>query len=157
WLAYPGTTGLSTIDYRLTDPHLDPPEMNDRHYSEQSIRLPDTFWCYDPLDSESEVNSLPVLKKGYITFGSLNTFCKVNPTVLALWSQVLTAVPRSRLILLAPEGSCRQRTLDILGQHGVSSDRITFYGKQPLQRYMGLYNDIDLGLDTFPYNGHTTS
>ena len=79
WLAYPGTTGLSTIDYRLTDPYLDPPGLDDRCYSEESIRLPDSFWCYDPLDSEPAVNALPAAEKGYVSFGCLNNFCKVNP------------------------------------------------------------------------------
>src|SRR5439155_20402717 len=72
WLAYPGTTGLTTIDYRLTDPYLDPPGLDDAYYSEHSIRLPDSFWCYDPLADQPAVNSLPALKNGYVTFGSLN-------------------------------------------------------------------------------------
>ena len=59
WLAYPGTTGLSTMDYRLTDPHLDPPGRFDVFYSEQSVRLPETFWCYDSLTETPPVNSLP--------------------------------------------------------------------------------------------------
>src|SRR5262249_45098774 len=82
---YPGTTGLSAIDYRLTDQHLDPPDLYDRFYSEESIRLPKTFWCYDPPTSEPQVNSLPALGEGGITFGCLNNFCKVNVSVLKLW------------------------------------------------------------------------
>ena len=89
WLGYPGTTGLSTMDYRLTDPYLDPPGENDSCYSEQSIRLPDTFWCYDPLTDQPLVNDLPALANGFITFGCLNNFCKVNDGVLMLWAKVL--------------------------------------------------------------------
>ena len=59
WLAYPGTSGLTAMDYRLTDPYLDPPDLFDAFYSEESIRLPDTFWCYDPLNLEPEVSPLP--------------------------------------------------------------------------------------------------
>jgi predicted O-linked N-acetylglucosamine transferase (SPINDLY family) len=56
WLAYPGTSGLSVIDYCITDPYLDPPGLDDRCYSEESVRLPDSFWCYDPRDGEPAVN-----------------------------------------------------------------------------------------------------
>ena len=87
WLGYPGTTGLDTVDYRLTDPYLDPPGLDDVYYSEQSIRLPDTFWCYDPLTEEPAVNPPPCLEKGFVTFGCLNNFCKVNEPVLRLWAR----------------------------------------------------------------------
>src|SRR5262249_26995372 len=135
WLAYPGTTGLSTMDYRLTDPHLDPPELNGSHYSEESIQLPDSFWCYNPLGFEPPINALPALANGYTTFASLNNFCKVNRAVLRLWATVLRAIDGSRLIMLAPEGTARQRTLEALSQEGISDERITFFAKQPLQQY----------------------
>ena len=154
---YPGTTGLTTIDYRLTDPYLDPPGLYDQYYSEESIRLPDTFWCYDPLESESAVNALPATEKGYITFGCLNNFCKVNCEVLKLWAQVLKAVAGARLMLLAGEGMHRQQTLDVLAAEGVVGDRVTFVAKKPRPEYLRNYHDIDIGLDTIPYNGHTTS
>jgi len=157
WLAYPGTTGLSAMDYRLTDRYLDPPELNDTLSAEESIRLPESFWCYDPFGLELPINSLPAPTNGYVTFGSLNNFCKINPTVLRLWSRVLRSVDRSRLVILAPEGIARERTLEAFTQQGISSDRITFFAKQPLQQYLALYNSIDIGLDTIPANGHTTS
>ena len=77
WLAYPGTTGIGAIDYRFTDPRLDPQGF-EGHYSERSIRLPDSFWCYDPLTDQPEVNALPALERGYLTFGCLNNPCKVT-------------------------------------------------------------------------------
>ncbi len=157
WLAYPGTTGLSTIDYRLTDPYIDPPGLHDQDYSEESIRLPDAFWCYDPLAEEPGVSVLPAVENGCITFGCLNNFCKVNDSVLKLWAGVLTAVDGSRLLLLAPEGSVRRRTLDLLEREGVERDRVTLVARQRRPRYLELYHRIDIGLDTFPYNGHTTS
>src|SRR5262245_12323822 len=80
WLAYPGTTGLSTIDYRLSDPYLDPPGLDEAYYSEETIRLPETFWCYDPL-IEPAINPLPAIQNGYVTFGSLNNFSKLNRVV----------------------------------------------------------------------------
>ena len=106
WLAYAGTTGLSTMDYRLTDPYLDPPGLDDACYVEKSIRLPDTFWCYSPWIEETPVQSLPALQNGYFTLGCLNNFCKINERLLALWAKVLQALPQSRLLLFAPRGPC---------------------------------------------------
>jgi predicted O-linked N-acetylglucosamine transferase (SPINDLY family) len=157
WLAYPGTTGLKAIDYRLTDPNLDPPGLNEECYAEQSIRLRDCFWCYDPLTDGPAVSSLPATTKGHVTFGCLNNFCKVNDAVLDLWARVLSAVDRSRLVLLAPEGSARENVVQLLAKSGISADRITLVARQPRASYLELYHQIDIGLDTFPYNGHTTS
>jgi len=154
---YPGTTGLTTIDYRLTDPYLDTPGRYDDLYSEQSIRLPDTFWCYDPQSEEPPVRSLAALESGVITFGCLNNFCKVNAGVLKLWAQVLKAVNRSRIMVLAPFGSHRERTLDMFRQEGIGADRVAFVANCSRHEYLELYNRIDIGLDTVPYNGHTTS
>ncbi|MGA3065501.1 MAG: tetratricopeptide repeat protein [Tepidisphaeraceae bacterium] len=154
WLAYPGTTGLSAMDYRLTDPYLDPPGEHDEWYSEKSIRLPETFWCYDPLTDQPEVNALPALQNGYLTFGSLNNFCKVTDQTLSLWSRVLKATPNSRLILLSQAGEHRQRVLSGLD---VEPRRVEFVEYQPRERYLRTYLRIDLCLDTFPVNGHTTS
>src|SRR5262249_7315467 len=111
WLAYPGTTGLTAIDYRLTDPYLDPPGLLDRFYREESIRLPETFWCYEPLTDQATVNALPSLEEGVVTFACLNNFCKVNDGCLALWTEVLRQVPGSRLLLLAPRGQARDDVL----------------------------------------------
>src|SRR5262249_18268607 len=102
WLAYPGTTGLSAMDYRLTDPHLDPPGMFDAFYSEESIRLPQTFWCYNPLTELAPPSPLPALENGMTTFGCLNFIGKVSRGALLLWAKVLQRVPKSRLLLLAP-------------------------------------------------------
>jgi protein O-GlcNAc transferase len=157
WLAFPGTTGLSAIDYRLTDPYLDPPALEATDYSERSAWLPDSFWCYDPLSQEPAVNALPALKNGYMTIGSLNNFCKVNTRTLKLWAQVLQKTGTSRLIMLAPEGRHREGVLHLLAQDGIAAERITFVAKQSRARYLELYQQIDLGLDTLPANGHTTS
>jgi protein O-GlcNAc transferase len=157
WLAYPGTTGIAAMDYRLTDPYLDPPGEGDACYTEQSIRLPDTFWCYDPLTDGPPVNDLPALTNGFITFGCLNNFCKVNDAVVVLWARVLRAVPHSRLLMLAPTGQARGHVLEILRQEGIDDSRVEFFDKQPRQVYLHLYHQIDLGLDLLPYNGHTTS
>jgi predicted O-linked N-acetylglucosamine transferase (SPINDLY family) len=158
WLGYPGTTGLETMDYRLTDPYLDPVSAeNDAWYSEQSLRLPHTFWCYDPLTTTIPINELPAIRNEVVTFGCLNNFCKVNTGTLRLWAGALHAVPRSRLLLLAPAGKARRQTLDVLQGEGIDASRIEFADRRPRSQYLELYHRIDIGLDTVPYNGHTTS
>jgi predicted O-linked N-acetylglucosamine transferase (SPINDLY family) len=158
WLGYPGSTGLTTIDYRLTDPHLDPLGIDESIYSEKTIRLPETFWCYDPLDGRDvHVNTLPAQKTGVVTFGSLNNFCKINVGTLNLWAKVLRQVDHSRLLLLAHQGSHRQWTLDRLSGEGIDPARVEFIPFQPRRKYLKVYHRIDIGLDCFPCNGHTTS
>jgi predicted O-linked N-acetylglucosamine transferase (SPINDLY family) len=156
WLAYPGTTGVGAIDYRLTDPHLDPPD-GPLPYGETSLWLPNCFWCYDPLADEPETNELPALTAGHVTFGCLNNFAKANRGVLELWARVLAAVPRSRLLLRAPRGWARDLTLELLRAGNVEASRVEFVDVQDRGAYLASYRRIDIALDTFPYNGHTTS
>ncbi len=154
---YPGTTGLSMIDYRLTDRNLEPPDGFPVPSSENPILLPDTFWCYLPRASMVPVTPLPAEQRKKISFGNFNNFCKVNEPTLALWAKVLLAVPHSTLTLLAPEGAHRARTTAFLQTQGIDPARITFVPHQIGAAYFELYHHIDIGLDTFPYNGHTTS
>jgi protein O-GlcNAc transferase len=157
YLAYPGTTGLAAVDYRLTDPYLDPPGETDGDYAEQSVRLPETFWCYDPLAAEPSPGPLPALESGQITFGCLNNFCKVTAPTVALWAGVLRAVADSRLVLLAARGDHRRRLAEQFREAGVDPGRVEFVEYRPRPQYLELYHEIDVGLDTLPYNGHTTS
>jgi predicted O-linked N-acetylglucosamine transferase (SPINDLY family) len=157
WLAYPGTTGLTAMDYRLSDEHLDPPGMFEAFYAETTVWLPDAFWCYQPLEEGPAVGALPALRIGRITFGCLNNFVKVNAGVLGLWAEVLKAVAGSRLMLLSPEGSARQRVVEAFSSCGVAAERVVFVGRQTREKYLATYGEIDIGLDTVPANGHTTS
>jgi predicted O-linked N-acetylglucosamine transferase (SPINDLY family) len=156
WLAYPGTTGLSAMDYVLTDPWLAPAGF-DAHYSEKVIRLPETFWCYDPLSDDPQVNELPMLSKGRPTFGCLNAPCKISDHTLRLWAAVMKRIENAHLVLMAPQGRHRARLLERFAAQGISADRITMKDFVPRQTYLRNYHQIDLGLDTIPYNGHTTS
>jgi predicted O-linked N-acetylglucosamine transferase (SPINDLY family) len=156
WLAYPGTTGLAAMDYRLSDARLDP-DGHDAHYSEATLRLPDAFWCYDPLTTDPPVNELPALARGHVTFGCLNNPCKLTDATLNLWSGVLEALPAARLRLMAPPGRARRRLVERLAAHAVEADRVHFVPHRPRAEYLLAYHDIDIALDTFPYNGHTTS
>jgi predicted O-linked N-acetylglucosamine transferase (SPINDLY family) len=157
WLAYPGTTGLSTIDYRLTDPYLDPPGLFDACYAEGSVRLADTFWCYDPLTESVPINPLPALAQGHVTFGCLNNFCKINDGVLALWAQILQEMPRARLLLLAPQGETRTQVEAQMERAGVAASRVEFADRQRRRAYFQQYQRLDVVLDPFPCNGGTTS
>ena len=157
WLAYPGTTGLDTMDYRVTDRYLDPPESLDWPYSEQSLVLPDSFWCYDPLTNEVEPGPLPAARERRVTFGCLNHVRKVNETTLQLWARVMHRVDGSTLLLHAPSDDARERILDVLSAAGIGPRRVTFVGRLPRLDYLKLYQQIDIGLDTFPCQGHTTS
>jgi predicted O-linked N-acetylglucosamine transferase (SPINDLY family) len=156
YLAYCGTTGLSMMDYRLTDPHLDPPGRDERFYCEQSVRLPETYWCYRPPSETPPVNALPAFETGHVSFGSLNNFCKVSPAALAVWSRLLQAVPGSRLLLHAHAGRHRDRVRRLLAEQGISAERLAFVGLLPTAEYFGVYQRIDVALDPFPYGGGTT-
>lgn len=158
WLAYPGTTGLPTMDYRITDPLLDPPDSDLSVYSEESLHLPDAFWCYDPLQSDApEVSPLPALENGFVTFGCLNALWKVTDQSIKLWASVLRAVPKSRFVVLTPVGEARAKLLAFFEREGVAPERIECVPRRARAEYLRSYGGIDLCLDTTPYSGHTTS
>jgi predicted O-linked N-acetylglucosamine transferase (SPINDLY family) len=162
WAGYPGTTGLQSIDWRITDPQLDPVEGNNAggtglFYSEKSIRLPSSFWCYRPMTGTPEVNALPAVDGGFITFGCLNNPAKVSERALELWSKVLAAVSGSRLLMLAPEGSRRREVTDFFSRAGIEASRIGFVGPTKPSEHMRRYHRVDICLDPLPYTGHTTT
>ena len=157
YLAYCSTTGLSAMDYRLTDPHLDPPEFEDGRYTERSVHLPRTYWCYRPAEDAPEISPLPMLANGYVTFGCLNNFCKVTAPTLETWRELLFALPDSRLILHALEGTHRQRACEFFAAGGVDPQRIEFVGFLPTAQYLQQFSRIDIALDPFPYGGGTST
>jgi predicted O-linked N-acetylglucosamine transferase (SPINDLY family) len=156
WLGYAGTTGLDAIDYRITDPYLDPPGTDLSVYSEASLHLPETLWCYDSLDPDLQVGPLPALAAGIVTFGCQNSYRKVQPGVLCLWARILCELPGSRLLLYAEE-SAQTNTLQRLAAAGVKPERVEFAGRVSRRNYLERYQRIDIGLDTFPFTGATTS
>ena len=157
YLAYCSSTGLDTVDYRLTDPYLDPPGMDESVYSERTFRLPQTYWCFAPSIDAIDVGGLPALQQGTITFGCLNNFCKISPPALAVWAKLLRALPGARLVVHAHQGSHRQRMLRQLEQQGIAPQRVRFVDRLTLEEYFRLYQQIDIALDPFPYNGGTTT
>jgi protein O-GlcNAc transferase len=147
YLAYAGTSGLQTMDYRFTDPYLDP-EGEDGNYVEKSIRLK-SYWCY--AQPHVSIEGSPISNQ-FITFGCLNSFSKVSDAALATWKRVLDATPKSRLLLFAAPGKHRDVAAAML-----RAERVEFVGQQSLADYLRTYNRIDIALDPFPYVGGTTS
>jgi len=157
---YPSTTGLETMDYRISDDFMDPSSAasRDDFYTEKTIRLPHScFGCFDPPDDPIPVNTPPVEKNGFVTFASLNNFAKVTAATIDLWVRAMGAVPSARLLVRAPRGSARARLLERFARAGIGPARIGFLERVPRSLYYSLYHQIDLCLDTFPYTGHTTT
>jgi predicted O-linked N-acetylglucosamine transferase (SPINDLY family) len=119
--------------------------------------LPDSFWCYDPLTDEPPVNRTPALERGYVSFGCLNNPCKLNDATLLLWARVLAAVGGSRLLLLVPPGAASRELGVRLNAAGIAPRRVDFVPYRPRGEYLRGFHDIDVALDTLPYNGHTTT
>ncbi len=161
YLGYPNTTGLDCIDYRLTDAWADLPGLTDRYYTEELVRLPRCFLCYQPPQAAPEVTDLPAKTVGQITFGSFNHLPKVTPEAIALWSQILQAVPRSRLVLKSRwfgDQLTRARYQALFADCGIDSQRLKLVGLIPdLSQHLAFYSKIDIALDPFPYNGTTTT
>jgi predicted O-linked N-acetylglucosamine transferase (SPINDLY family) len=155
-LGPPATTGLTTIDYRLTDRFLDPPGRGDQDYTEQSIRLPHCFWCYQPPEDAPPVGALPAERNGFVTFGCLNRFDKVSRPALAVWSDILRSLPGARLVIQAEPGGHREKVYERMSAAGVTADRIECVARVPERAYLERYQNLDLSLDPFPYNGHTS-
>ncbi len=157
YLGYQNTTGMSAMDYRLTDDHADPPGMTETQYSERLERLPESFFCFAPSPQAPEVNALPAATNGFITFASFNHINKLRPETLQVWAQILKSTPKSRLLVLgyAP-GRFESNVRDIMARSGIDPARLRVVNKRPRDEYLRLHHEIDIALDTFPFNGHTT-
>ncbi len=157
YLGYPDTTGMTQIDYRLTDGLADPPGASEQYHTEKVVRLPDCFACYRPPENAPEVGPLPALCTGGITFACLNDAAKLNGEVVKLWSRVLTEVQDARLMLRCPQGTAEARLVHLFLQEDVSVERLHFVRRRSFDDYLALHHEIDIALDPFPFNGHTTS
>jgi protein O-GlcNAc transferase len=161
YLGYPATTGLAGIQYRITDGLADPLDEPSEWYSERLVRLPRSFLCYGGARFERPPEAAPRHRKGYVTFGSFNNLAKVTSAVVGAWARVLDAVPDSRLMLKSSLGhgaASHQRLLDEFARSGVHGDRLTLLPREPSREpHLARYDDVDIALDTFPYNGTTTT
>lgn len=162
YLGYPNTTGLDAMDFRLVDAVTDPPGESDVLHSETLIRLPGCFLCYNaPQDANIEVAPPPVLRREHITFGSFNNGAKLSDSVIALWSEILGQVNESQLLLKArglQTEFVREHFLEKFASHSISTDRLQFRGLTDTREgHLHSYGEVDIALDTFPYNGTTTT
>jgi predicted O-linked N-acetylglucosamine transferase (SPINDLY family) len=161
WLGYPNTSGMDTIDYRITDAFADPPGATEELHSEQLKRLNRSAWCYRPDRDSPAASSPPFQEAGHITFGSFNVMPKLNGALLKIWSRILLAVPGSKLLLkngALGEPSAQQHVRTSFGQAGIGSERLEFLGRVPgIIGHLGTYGNVDIALDTFPYHGTTTT
>jgi len=156
-IGYPATTGLKAIDYRLMDRHCAPVGMLDWQFSEKLVYLPSSNF-FHTYNESPELNPLPALTSNIFTFGSFNRLCKISDSVIELWSDVLKAVPSSRLLLgNVPERIQQERFTAIFEQHDIAHERLFFYPRGPVVDYLKLHHKIDLLLDSFPYSGGTTT
>jgi protein O-GlcNAc transferase len=153
-IGYMQTTGLATMDYRITDEAIDPVGTSEQWNTEKLVRLQTGAATFRPPADCPPVNELPALTNGYVTFGSFNNLAKVTPDVIRTWARILHCVPTARLLLVAHAGAS---IAEDFYEHGIGADRLEIVHRLPMQEYLALHHKVDLLLDTFPYNGGTTS
>lgn len=161
YLGYPNTTGLAAMDYRLTDAWADPPGETDAYYTERLVRLPRGFLCYTPPADAPPVGEIPSSRAGRVTFGSFNNLAKMTPEVVRLWARILRAVPDARLVLknrALTDAATRERYAALFEAAGVARDRLDLRAWADSRAgHLAAYGGVDVALDTFPYNGTTTT
>lgn len=156
WIGYPGTTGLSAMDYRFVRGLGSNLKDADALFREKLVRF--RLRGLQPETSAPAVRPPPGLAAGHVTFGSFNRVSKIGESVIALWSRVLRELPTARLLLAAvPEARAQERLQAAFAAHGIGLERLDFRPRVPMQEYLSLHHEVDIALDTFPYTGGTTT
>jgi predicted O-linked N-acetylglucosamine transferase (SPINDLY family) len=160
WLGYPDTTGLDVMDYRITDLYADP-VGSEKYYSEHLVRLEGCFLCYEPPGEAPAVVVNPAAASRSLTFGSFNNRAKINCDVIKLWADILRKLPHARLLIKNPGLTDKAVCADLRGQfirRGIEAERVVLKGVSATTvEHLEEYHNIDIALDTFPYNGTTTT
>lgn len=159
WLGYFASTGLTTMDYLLADPWT-LPKAEEKHFTEKIWRLPETRLCFTAPDFDIAVSLLPALANGFVTLGCFNNLSKVNDHVIAVWAQLMNAVPTCRILFKSKQldhPDARVELIRRFGMHGVGEVRITLEGASPREDYLSAYHRVDMQLDPFPYPGGTVT
>lgn len=160
-IGYPPTTGLKEVDAKLLDCHI-ANVRDSEYYSEEPMVLPSSFWCFDPMEAQGVgiTSALPCERNGYVTYACVGNISKISKDVMACWVRIMSAVPSSRLLIRsisfedaasidAMEGRMREAGLDLSRiDMKVAIGGVDFYES---------YNEIDIVLDTYPFNGGTTT
>jgi protein O-GlcNAc transferase len=159
WLGYFHSTGMCSIDYFITDPHTTPPDGG-QLFSETPVFMPHTRFCYGPPEYAPDIQPPSVEKTNIITFGSFNRLSKINEEVIGAWARILHKVPNSRLVMKShalSEEIVRERLTTRFAQQGILRDRLDLRSASPHSIMLAEYGDIDIALDTFPFNGGMTT
>ena len=158
WLGYLNTTGLTRIDYRITDAYCDPIGLTEARHTETLVRLPHTQWCYRPFVSVTAAAELPLERNGHVTFGSFTQIAKLSRTTLELWAKILDALPGARLLIAGvARGAAAERLSARLEARGITAERVEFAPFLPVVDYLRLYDRVDIALDPTPYSGGTST
>lgn len=158
-LGYPATTGLASIDAKLSDVHVSTPD-DPCYYTEQPLALPSSFWCFDPMEDVPIDTEPPVTKNGYVTFACVGNVAKMTASILDAWKEILGAVKDSRLVLRSisfEDVLAQKATEERMAEAGFDLSRVDFLKPERGTAYFASYNQIDIVLDTFPFNGGTTT
>jgi len=161
YLGYPDTTGLSTVDYRLVDQYVEPPEEDGLYTTEKPLRMPHSYFCYTPIEKCPATGNTAALKNGYITFGSFNNYAKVSDAIVDVWAAVLKAIPTANFLLknqALKDPDTWEHFKSRMEQRGIDTHRL-HYAKfaKSTQDHLRVYQKVDVALDSFPYNGATTT
>lgn len=161
WLGYPSGTGIQTIDWRISDAIADPAPEADAHQLERVYRMPDMFIVYAPSPAMPPVSATPSAAAGHINFGVYNNYQKVSDAALRCWKEILDRVPGATLTMKTPtlgDEELQDRVRARLDAHGFARDRVRFLGPIPgFEAHLRTLEQVDIALDTFPYNGTTTT
>jgi predicted O-linked N-acetylglucosamine transferase (SPINDLY family) len=157
WIGYPGTTGLRSMDYYLADRHFLPPGEFERHFTEKLVYLSANA-PFQPFLTAPELNPLPALDTGALTFASFNRLGKVNPATLDLWCAALSAVVDAKMLVGAIDTDAQETALiEEFRSRGIARERCTFHRRCDMESYLKLHHRVDICLDAFPYTGGTTT
>lgn len=158
WLGYPGTTGLTAMDYRLMYSGAAAPGLLDDQFVEKLLYLPLPIAFRQEAGPVVDPGPLPARRKGFVTFANLNRPSKMGPRLIALWSEILARMPDARMLIGAVnDASTADRLRSDFAAHGIAAERLDLRPYLPMEQYLEMHREIDLMLDSFPYAGGTTN
>ncbi len=157
WMGYCNTSGLKNMDFIITDPNL-VLKNEEKYYIEKILYLPEIWNCHCGFDFERKENLPPFIKNDFITFGSFNNPAKINENVIDCWSNILKKIEGSKLIIKCANSKRKLDRIQKAFENNGVVDSVNFnQGIDNLEDHLNLYKKVDIALDTFPYNGVTTS
>ncbi|MDR2560768.1 MAG: tetratricopeptide repeat protein [Holophagales bacterium] len=158
YLGYPSTTGMKSMNYRISDRSIDPENEISQIYCEETLYL-SSYWCYQEPELKIPVfvSALPALKNGFITFGCLNNISKISAPTIQCWTDLLKEIPTSKMLLYCPEGDHWDIVVERFTSRGIDKSRISLLPRQAFTKYFEAYREIDIALDPFPFGGGITT